>query len=553
MHARFPYLWLALFIMVPLTGCLESDSNSKDRQATLSLAAPSQAQRVVVEAGDKLVSLVAGQEEQLDIPEGQEFTLSIRSHSPLLQCGFVPDLSRQITLRAGQSHAALVDCAFIDVLATLVSIEGHYTKKTVVTDGSTSGTSILSDSGIVTPQGAYGDSLIFSKNQNYLWTQGAHRSLVPTAWKTSGAITTLYEGQLFALFEDEQGGARIDTAWAPDNALSLFTKLPTLTSGYRYTRLKVIGNSLIAFSYQGDVENLKFQAHLIALDSPESIRGPIAVPEELVFGGKPVGHALYASALDQEQHIGKLYVLDGETASSSKWRVPVERIQRLKVWAQKEHSRVLAGVEYLGGDNKPCAAIYQFKKDNWQPLRDFCETHTGIDLYGWSVWDKTLHMGASAESGPLIPSDPALVVIDDILAPKSPTTVVSAEQFKGSVRDSIPSLSGGFFYTFEKTEAGCPAAPWGCLYTGRLYFFETGSTPAVTQVFEGLFNNGFVTGPPILSDYRPRADSVTFTSSSGEMEMKLWRSDGTVSGTYLMKDLTPESDPLTFFFPLEGP
>lgn len=548
MPARFSALALTVF----LVGCLDSGSNSGSERAveeSYSLTAKDRGvdYRVEFSVNGRAQTIVAGQQAVVRSASDGRAQLRIENHSPLLRCGFDPFGSKALVLEPGHAKDLAIDCDYVEFVLSLKHdiSTGESVVREIVSDFSVEGSKFLDDGQGGLPVAAFGESLIFrvldAEWDTYTWTDGPELSWKPTAWDTQGAkATTLSGGQIFALFVDESGRGTIKTAWRPDESLALFSTLPDLADGYSYGALSLVGDQLIAFSKNsGSGEH---QLYAVDKGSPEAWRGPFAVGESFYGSSRTHSTGLINAEIAEVSGTGKLQWFSPQDDSYGEWQVPVQGVEELDLWLSKS-GHVHVGAKYRNAEESACAAIYRFDRGRWVELRDFCDDHTNVTVFYWRMWGDTLHASMVADDGAVIPKEASLIVIHDMTEPPEEVAVVPGDTYQGGFLESLPIEGGGYFYTTERLDDGCPTAPWSCSYTGRLYRFEHGSESTPTKLFEGGWEYGlFSSWYPLLSGPWPVGGQILFASADDDADVALWRSDGSVPGTYKVLDLTQDSE-----------
>lgn len=490
--------------------------------------------------------LIQGQELRGVAEDGVKLKLVIESHSPLVQCGFRPRGERILEFAPGSDEDVILDCESVDFLQydSPWAVQDVSEGSTLVSDGEPESTRTIWPEGSAVPLGRMGqDILVRTRSDSgigFMWSDSETLSLKATVWPDNGLKSVVVNaGRFFLLYGDDSGQGELRTSESPESDSTPFATLPALDEGLTYDDLGTRDGQLVVYA-NGSVDGFPTRQFLVAHpDRPQHIQGPLTTQGELTSVDGDIGKGVFLEELDRDRQEAWLHGFIANENLIGKWQIPEDRVQRVRLWRQRSLEPVV-GVQYLDESGSGCASIYRFANLQWELLRDFCRDHSQIEVLHWEFWGKTFHMAASAASGPIIPSEPALIVVPDVDEPQDSVLVVNSDQFEGRIIDSLPTLGGGYFYATSPLPEGCGLGPWFCVDQGRLYHFSTESSVSVSKVFEGQFANGvFMPAEPLISEPWPVAERVLFNVVSPELGSELWRSDGTPEGTYPLKDLSP--------------
>lgn len=539
---------VSFFLTLTLLSACTDSSSPADSSYTISYLDRGLSYPVEILVNGQAKRVVPGQALKTSVEGGGKLELSVRSHSPLVQCGFRSRGETEISLAPDSVRHAVLDCEFVDFLLNthLNSSMDAIEESTFVSGGFPDSTRRFWPDGTAMPIGRFGNNLLFRTNDQtgiqYLWSNSETLELRQTAWSDEGLqAVALGDDGIFLLYVDDSGQGELRTSQSMVSTATLLSALPTLQADLHYSDLGV-RNGQVVISARGSVDgNDTIQFFLVSPDQPQEIQGPLSAEGELTRFYGDIQSGVFVEEYDKEKQEGWLHGLSVASQKIGKWQVPEENVQSLSLWRQRSGSPAV-GVRYLDGNGNGCASLYRFANQEWQLLRDFCDDHSQVEVLYWDVWEKTLHLYAAAASGSVIAAEPSLVVVPDIDQFQQDALVVDANRFEGRIIDSLVTYGGGYFYTVADLPEGCPQAPWLCVQEGRLYHFSEKAAPAVSNVFEGRYLSGLLLGgPPIVSQPWPVAERVLFNSATIEQGSELWRSDGTTEGTYLLKEVIPGS------------
>lgn len=545
---------LAAIVSLPLaltllSACTESSSSPADSSYTISYLDRGLSYPVELLVGGKVERLIPGQAFETSVEGGGKLQVSIQSHSPLVQCGFRDKGDTEISLEADSGRHAVLDCEFVDFLesVSLNSSTNAVERKTFVYDGFPDSTRQFLPDGNGFPLGRFGNNLLFrTEDQSgfqYLWSDADTLTLRQTAWSNEvPRAVALGDDEIFLLYADDSGQGELRVSQSMVSAETPLLVLPALEGNLRYNDLGIRDGQIVISTWGSVDENSVVQFFLVSPDQPQEILGPLSTQGELTRFYGDIRSGVFVTEYDRETQEGWLHGLSVASQMIGKWRVPEDNVQSLMLWRQRSGGPVV-GVGYLDENEHGCASLYRFTNQQWQLLRDFCDDHSQVDVLYWNVWNKTLHMSATAVSGSLIPNEPALVVVPDIDQFQQNVSVIDSNRFEGRIIDSLVTFGGGYFFTVADLPEGCPMAPWICIQEGRLYHFSKKRAPSVSNVFEGHYVSGLLLGvKPLVSQPWPVAERVLFNASTLEQGSDLWRSDGTPEGTYLLNKVIPGSE-----------
>lgn len=535
------YLTLTL-----LSACTESSSSPADSRYTVSYLDRGLSYPVELLANGEVKRLIPGQAFETSVEGGGKLQLSIQSHSPLVQCGFRSRGKTETSLSPDSDRHAVLDCEFVDFLLNVHPM-GTVENDTLVSDGFPDSTRQFLPDGTAFPIGRFGSNLLFriedQSGFQYMWSDADTLALRQTAWSNEvPRAVALGDDEIFLLYADDSGQGELRVSQSMVSAETPLLVFPSLEGNLRYNDLGIRDGQIVISTWGSVDENSVVQFFLVSPDQPQEILGPLSTQGELTRFYGDIRSGVFATEYDRETQEGWLHGLSVASQMIGKWRVPEGNVQSLSLWRQRSGSPVV-GVRYLDENEHGCASLYRFTNQEWQLLRDFCDDHSQVDVLYWNVWNKTLHMSATAVSGSLISTEPELVVVPDIDQFQQNVSVIDSNGFEGRIIDSLVTFGGGYFYTVADLPEGCPMAPWLCIQEGRLYHFSKKRAPSVSKVFEGYYVSGLLLGgKPIVSRPWPVAERVLFNASTLEQGSDLWRSDGTSEGTYLLKKVIPGSE-----------
>ncbi|MDX1756090.1 MAG: hypothetical protein R3175_08540 [Marinobacter sp.] len=430
-----------------------------------------------------------------------------------------------------------------------------------VTDGTRAGTSRLEDPSLA-PYGrdVFSDGLrVLEKSdtedpltKRFWVTDGSNEGTYPATWSTNEirAVASVSQTLYLLRVSDSQGSGilrLVDGEAAPTQYLSL----PELDEGQVYNDLVAIRHGLVV-KVGSTAEERPWPANqagrffVTDFASPGSLAGPFPLFE--------MGTTVYAQRVETEagaylswsddgadehdQHLdGNVIVVDESVGSPRSVGLPPVSPSSMEP-ADFEplglvDGRLVASQSYyVEGVAGRCVLLFVLQDQGWEQLHDFCG---GTDPMYW----RTVHL----EEGMLygiserLETGLQVSVVRDVMEPGSVESV-AAGRLEGQPARVIAGGNLLYVQTLDDVSGGTDMAPFQSVHQARVYRLDSVSLRPLLLA-EGLSPSVFGTTGFALSRPYTMHGNLLFGLAQEESGFEPWVTDGSVSGTRLLKDLLP--------------